>query len=161
MSFDVDKELAKLEEATTGQLIERFAELFGTQTHSRHRTYLIRKILWKLQTNEAGDLSERAKKRAKELSKESELRVMPPTTLDKKPVAAMTIDLKVKRDPRLPLPGAALLREYKGKRYEVIVHATDFEFEGERYRSLSAIAHKITGCHVNGFRFFNLVEGGK
>ncbi len=42
----------------------------------------------------------------------------------------------------------------------VIVLADGFEYEGERYRTLSAVARKITGTHVNGFRFFNL-EGGK
>ena len=43
---------------------------------------------------------------------------------------------------------------------EVRVLEDGFEFEGERYRSLSAVARKITGTHCNGFRFFNL-EGGK
>jgi hypothetical protein len=38
----------------------------------------------------------------------------------------------------------------------VVVLADGFEFEGERYRSLSAIAKAVTGSHVNGFRFFNL-----
>ena len=35
-----------------------------------------------------------------------------------------------------------------------------FEFEGEVYRSLSAIAAKVTGSHWNGFRFFGLHEPG-
>jgi hypothetical protein len=42
----------------------------------------------------------------------------------------------------------------------VIVRADGFECEGERYHSLSAVAHKITGSHCKGFRFFNL-GGGK
>ena len=31
-----------------------------------------------------------------------------------------------------------------------------FEDEGQRYRSLSAIAKLVSGSHVNGFRFFKL-----
>ena len=31
-----------------------------------------------------------------------------------------------------------------------------FEFEGEMYRSLSAIADKITGTHWNGKKFFGV-----
>ena len=34
--------------------------------------------------------------------------------------------------------------------------ADGFEYEGERYRSLTAVAKAITGSHVNGFRFFAL-----
>jgi Protein of unknown function (DUF2924) len=31
-----------------------------------------------------------------------------------------------------------------------------FEFEGERYKSLSAVAQAITGSHCNGYFFFRL-----
>jgi hypothetical protein len=160
MPLDIDKEMAALERMTAGQLAERFAELFGEQTHSRHRTYLIRKILWKLQTREAGGLSERAMKRANELAADAELRVMPPATLETRPVSEVVTTAPVTRDSRLPLPGASLVREYRGRKIEVIVRPDGFEFEGERYRSLSAVARKVTGTHCNGFRFFNL-EGGK
>jgi len=33
-----------------------------------------------------------------------------------------------------------------------------FEFEGERYASLTAVAKKVSGNHINGFRFFHLGE---
>jgi hypothetical protein len=160
MPFDLDKEMAALEKMTAGQLAERFAEVFGETTHSRHRTYLIRKILWKLQAREAGGLTERALKRAKELAADAELRVMPPPTLDQKPVSGFSTSAPVTRDRRLPLAGSSLVRDYQGRRLEVFVRADGFEFEGERFRSLSAVARKITGTHCNGFRFFNL-EGGK
>jgi hypothetical protein len=61
------------------------------------------------------------------------------------------------RDPRLPAPGSVIEREYKGKKYEVKVLATGFEFEGEVYASLSALAKKITGADsINGLLFFRL-----
>lgn len=47
-------------------------------------------------------------------------------------------------------------REYKGQTIRVLVIADGFEYEGERYRSLSAIAKAITGSHINGFLFFRL-----
>ncbi len=61
-------------------------------------------------------------------------------------------------DPRLPPPGTYLEREYKGRRVIVKVLAKGFEFESEIYRSLSAIAHKVTGTKWNGFLFFNLTS---
>ena len=36
------------------------------------------------------------------------------------------------------------------------MHADGFEYEGQRYRSLSAVAKVITGSHCNGYRFFGL-----
>lgn len=160
MQLDIEKEMAALEKMTAGELAERFAELYGEPTHSRHRTYLIRKILWKVQTLESGGLSERAQKRAKELATDAELRVMPPSTLAPIQIVGTVSKVPVNRDLRLPLPGSSIVREYRGRKIEVHVLADGFEFEGERFRSLSAVARKITGTHVNGFRFFNL-EGGK
>ena len=40
----------------------------------------------------------------------------------------------------------------------MIVLPNGFEYDGERYRSLSAVAKAVTGSHVNGFRFFQ-IEG--
>jgi hypothetical protein len=67
----------------------------------------------------------------------------------------------VKSGSRLPLPGTLITRQYKGRQIQVKVVADGFEFEGEFYKSLSAVAKKITGSHWNGFKFFNLQsEGG-
>ena len=38
------------------------------------------------------------------------------------------------------------------------VLADGFEFEGERYKSLSAVAKAVTGQHCNGFSFFKLTK---
>ena len=62
-------------------------------------------------------------------------------------------------DLRLPVLGTLeLLRQIEARKLavRVVVLADGFEFEGERYRSLSAIAKAVTGSHINGFRFFNL-----
>lgn len=59
-------------------------------------------------------------------------------------------------DLRLPAPGNFVVRKYKGQTIQVLVLAEGFEYEGQRYRSLSAIAKLVSGSHVNGFRFFKL-----
>jgi hypothetical protein len=41
-----------------------------------------------------------------------------------------------------------------GRTYEVTVHPNGFEYDGELYKSLSAVAHAITGSHWNGYHFF-------
>jgi hypothetical protein len=40
----------------------------------------------------------------------------------------------------------------------VAPQACGFKFDGDRYRTLTAIAKKITGSHINGFHFFRLGE---
>jgi hypothetical protein len=156
MPLDVEKEVAALQQVPTGQLCERYAELFGEQTRSRHRTYLIRKIAWKLQTAAEGDLSERARRRAEELARGTELRVMPPKTSDVAQTPMVITHAVAAIDPRLPAAGTEIVRQYKGRTYRVLVVPDGFEFEGQRYTSLSAVAKTITGSHVNGFRFFGL-----
>jgi hypothetical protein len=42
-------------------------------------------------------------------------------------------------------PGTRLMREWQGRTYEVVVLDDGFSWQGTRYRSLSAIARKITG----------------
>jgi hypothetical protein len=61
-------------------------------------------------------------------------------------------------DVRIPRAGFAVVKEYKGRaiRFVVLPDGQGFDYDGERYRSLSAIAKKVTGTHVNGFRFFGL-----
>ena len=52
--------------------------------------------------------------------------------------------------------GTKLVREFKGKRYTVIVLNDGYEFNGEKYKSLSAIANKSTGTRWNGKKFFGV-----
>jgi hypothetical protein len=42
----------------------------------------------------------------------------------------------------------------------VTVLTEGFEFEGERYKSLTAIAEFVTGKHWNGFHFFGYRQPG-
>ena len=53
-------------------------------------------------------------------------------------------------------PGARLVREWNGVSHTVDVTDHGFEWRGERYGSLSAIAREITGARWSGPRFFGL-----
>ena len=52
--------------------------------------------------------------------------------------------------------GTKLVREFKGKRYSVTVIQNGYEYNGKKYKSLSAIANKITGTRWNGKKFFGV-----
>ena len=52
--------------------------------------------------------------------------------------------------------GTRLMREWNGRMHVVDVTDDGFVFDGKTYRSLSAIARRITGVHWSGPRFFGL-----
>lgn len=160
MSLNIAKEVAALEQMTVGQLQDRYVEVFGETVRSRHRQYLIRRIAWRLQANAEGGLTERALRRAEELADDADVRLTPPRWAtvgrQERPAEANTVRVPVTTDPRLPPPGGQITRRYKGRTITVTVLADGFEYLGERYRSLTAIAKAITGSHMNGSRFFGL-----
>lgn len=157
MKTTVAREVARLEKMSVNQLAKRFEEVFGEECRSRHKRYLIRRIAWRLQANAEGGLSDRARQRAEELADDAEVRVTPPREKEKSNDAQPeTIPLPEGRDRRLPPPGNWIERDYKGRTIRVLVVADGFEYEGQRYKSLSAIAKAVTGSHMNGFLFFRL-----
>jgi hypothetical protein len=54
--------------------------------------------------------------------------------------------------------GARLVRQWRGHAHTVLVIEDGFEYEGQRYRSLTMIAARITGAHWSGPRFFGLIK---
>src|SRR5207244_7229546 len=55
-------------------------------------------------------------------------------------------------------PGTRLIREWQGRTYEVVVRDDGLSWQGMQYRSLSAIARKITGTAWSGPLFFGLKQ---
>ncbi len=155
-----------LNRMTVTELRQRFAEVFGEATRSFHKTHLVRRIIWRMQAMAEGGLSERARQRAKELACEADLRVGEPycrqdvtttnAVVPQPPGLVVTEPFRTSTDGRLPMPGAVIQRRYKGQMIRVRVLPNGFEFEGESYRSLTAIAEKVTGSHWNGPLFFRL-----
>jgi hypothetical protein len=62
-------------------------------------------------------------------------------------------------DPGIVLKaGSTLVREWRGQMHTVLVRENAFEYESERYRSLTVIAERITGTHWSGPRFFGVTK---
>lgn len=160
--LNIAKEVSDMEAMTVDQLRAKYAEVFRERTNGRHKEWLIKRIAWRMQANAEGDLSERARQRAMELANDADLRVTPPR--DRKPAAdagerTKTVATAIRPNTNL-LPGTVLKRDYKGRTVRVKVLADGFEFDGERYKSLTAVAKAVTGKHWNGFHFFGLRQNG-
>jgi hypothetical protein len=165
MAIDVDRAVKELGRMTVTELRERYAEVFGEPTRSFHKQHLVRRIAWRTQALQEGDLSERARRRAMELANDADLRVsapqIPTPAAGEVPGSVMTSPFRIGPDDRLPMPGTLLKREYRGQTIQVRVLPKGFEFEGEVYRSLSAVARKVTGAHWNGYHFFRMPKPDK
>jgi len=151
----IERKLAALQDMTPRQLRERYAELYGEPSRSGNRQWLIRRCAWRIQALAEGGLSERAERRARQLARDQDLRIIPPKDLKMAPLIRRT------HDARLPMPGEQITRVYKGHQYVVDVLDDGFAYDGKRYQSLSAVAHAITGGHWNGFKFFNREQPSK
>ena len=155
MELNLLNEVAALQRLSIAQLRQRFAELFGEATAVGNRTWLLKRIAWRMQALPEGDLSKRARRRAAPLARDADLRLNPPqrqataTTATPEPVR-----MPAPVDPRLPPPGTILTRLYKGQQLQVQVLTDGFAYAGHVYPSLSAVAKVITGTHTNGYHFF-------
>jgi hypothetical protein len=158
MDQGIGEELERLARLPIQQLRARYREVYGEDSHSGHRQHLVRRIGWRLQVVAQGDLSERAARRAQELANDADLKVQVPGSWQRtvKPVATA-----IRRDRRLPVAGSLLRRGYGGGTVEVKVLADGFEYDGQRYESLSAVARKVTRTRWNGLLFFGLTKRRK
>lgn len=161
--MNIAREVTLMEEMTVDQLRTKYAEVFGEPCRSRHKQWLIKRIAWRMQAIEEGDLSERARKRASELANDADLRMTPP----REPRATKGAEQRTKtvaakvRPATTLLPGTVLTRKYKGQTVRVTVLADGgFECHGQRYKSLTAVAKAVTGKHWNGHHFFGLRANG-
>jgi hypothetical protein len=80
MALNVGREVTALKKMTVPDLRRKYAEAFGESTTSRHKEFLIRRIIWRLQANQEGHLSERARQWARELAADSDVRLTAPKT---------------------------------------------------------------------------------
>lgn len=161
MNSCMEEEIAALQRMTVAQLQKKYAEVFGEPTRAHNKPFLWKRIAWRMQMKAEGDISQRARRRARQLAREEDLRLRPPKgafeampAYDKSRTAV--IPFKPERDDRLPAPGGLLGRVYKGKRIEVEVTENGFRYEGRIFQTLTAVAKEITGTHWNGFEFFGL-----
>jgi Protein of unknown function (DUF2924) len=156
-------ELAALRRMSPGELRQRYQEVFGEPSRSGNKEFLSKRIAWRVQSLAEGSLSERARARAAELARDADVRMtIPPARpceaggavrIHAAPAALATIGHLT------PPPGTVLTRDYKGAEVRVTVLPKGFEYEGQVYRSLSAVAKAVTGSHWNGRAFFGLTKG--
>lgn len=144
MERTVLAQLAALAKMKIPALREKWRELNGTEPPAYNRQFLLRRLAYRIQEMYYGGLENSAKERLAEIAK-----------LD--PLACVEKEKTKKRDPHMPLVlGTRLERRWRGVEYVVTVVRGGFIYNGQVYRSLTAVAQAITGMKWGGRSFFGL-----
>ena len=152
MDGKVLDQIMGLKDGTLEELRAKYAEIFPEQApSSNNKVFLWRKIAYRLQEVEYGGLSAEATGKISELINKYD----PVNNKSLRPKPSGADKSKTPgRDMRLPIPGAVIRKDYKGKLIEIKVLEKSFEYEGKIYRTLSSVAKAVTGAHWNGYLFF-------
>ncbi len=144
-------EIMDLKTKTLKELKAQYLDLLGQgKAIPTNKTFLIKRIAYKLQELQCGGLSQAAKEKVGTLIKKYD-------PINNKTIRPSKKDeTDIKKDGRLPIPGTIITKVYKGKTLEVKVLEKGFEYKEKVYRSLSGIAKDVTGSGWNGFLFFSL-----
>jgi hypothetical protein len=136
---DVEAEIAGLLDRSTPELRLAWREFHHAGPPlGLSRDLLIRALANQLQEQSYGGVSRALRRRLQSLAGASE---------------------KGSVDPGLVLKaGTTLVRQWRGHTHTVLVQKDGFEHEGKLYRSLTAIAERITDVHWSGPRFFGLAK---
>ena len=84
-----------------------------------------------------GDLSERANHRAEELAHDADIRLTPPRSAGEQSGMPARLYVAGAADLRLPAPGGAIVRKYKGRAVRYRFRIDDLRGTGAQIRSLS------------------------
>jgi hypothetical protein len=135
--------LASLKAMSVNDLKTEWQVLFNAPAPNNSRTFLESRLAYRIQELTYGGPDNQTRRLLELLADEVE------GTLTRKAQIA---------DPRNPVVGTKLIREWDGTAHTVTVLKDGFDWGGQRYKSLSAVARAITGTRWNGYRFFGLRE---
>ena len=132
--------LARLPELNLGELRQQWRILYKTEA-SPHlsRELLVRAVAYRMQEVALGGLRSGRQRQLHQIARQFK----------------QTGEAATPRRPELK-PGTRLVREWQGRTYDVLVLGDGFSWQGTPYRSLSALARKITGTAWSGPLFFGL-----
>jgi hypothetical protein len=132
------RQLAALQKMKLPELQDKWRDLYGSEPPSLSKLFIQKRLAYRIQELFYGGLSQDTKNMLKRYAAADV----------KSPLPAAQ-----KNNGRI-LPGTRFIREWHGETHEVIARDKGFEYAGQMYRSLSAIATKITGTKWNGVVFF-------
>jgi hypothetical protein len=132
---------AALKTAATPALKQQWRELFGAEPPPYNRRFLESRLAYRVQELAYGGLKPETLARLEALGEQFD---------------GGKITVRRMRGDDRPIAGTQLIRAYQGVEHVVTVTRAGYEYGGQPYQSLSAIARAITGTRWNGRVFFGL-----
>ena len=140
--LEVETVIAALEKREIRELRAEWRKLYRAESPRRlSRDLILRAIAYRIQEGTHGGLGLATKRRLHALAE----------ALEANGAAHFDAAIVLK-------PGTKLVREWHGRSHTVMVTEDGFEFDGQRYRSLTRVARLITGVHWSGPVFFGLKQ---
>jgi Protein of unknown function (DUF2924) len=139
-----------MDDMSLAQLRKLWHQRMGRKDPPRIRSLLLRELAWHDQQAVQGGMDAQTRALLRSAITQAQN-----TPIHPRPRNVRQQRLRTKPD--LP-PGTKLIRTWRGRKHEVVVQegGKGFEYNGETFRGLTAIAEKITGAHWSGPRFFGL-----
>ena len=150
----IAEQIAALQDLATAELAAEYERLYGKRPRYRSPAWLRKRIAHALQVAAYGGLSAPARAELDRLAADIQV---PAATAPRANVDRDT----AKPTTGQPRPGTTLQREWRGQQIRVLVTADGFEWDGNTYGSLSAVAFAVTGAKWNGRLFFGLTGRSK
>lgn len=139
MNDSIIARVAALKNSPVADLKQMWQEMFQREAPPFNRRFLETRLAYRIQELALGGLKRETIKRLEKLSEQFD---------------EVKDESRRRRVDDRPLAGTRLIREWNGQPHEVLVNLRDFEYAGQRYKSLSRIARVITGTNRNGWTFF-------
>jgi len=118
---------------------------FDTRPQYPNRSHIQSRLAYKIQEEAYGGLNPATRKRLEAIgARHSKIKLRAPVKT------------------RAFAPGTVLVREWGEAEHRVTVTADGrFDYDGQTFKSLTAVARHITGAHWSGPLFFGLTGGGR
>ena len=145
MNDDISEQIARLPAMNKAQLLGVWAKHFKNPPPPTLRKQLMVPVLaYRIQEQEFGGLSQRARRRLEEVAAGLEGKRGRPSF--------QTVGLP---------HGARIVRVWRGELHEVFRNDDGYTYRGKQFSSLSSLAKEITGTHRSGPAFFRTWEKSK
>lgn len=137
MSVTILRQIIELESKSVDEMRQMYNELMPKKCPLNSRKdYLRPRIAYRLQELALGGISEENRTKLLKIANGEPLHIL--------------------RHHSELIPGTKICREWGGVKHEVEVLKDCFEYQGQKFKSLSAIALRITGTKWNGPKFFKV-----
>jgi hypothetical protein len=145
MRVNISRQIARLPDFSRQQLLDLWLKLYRRAAPTGiRRELLVPFLAYRIQEQAYGGLEPATRSKLLRIARALE---------NNQSTAELLTKPKVR-------PGTRIVRQWRGKTYEIFATEAGFEYKGTTFKSLSKIAQQITGTNWSGPAFFGMKKRG-